>query len=84
MAKSLIFKGVDRYHYFDCAGHELREGDSVLFPTGEIEVLYLTSDGLLGIDATNPAWIKSGRAAPCEFGIYPLTTIDVKCIRKIF
>ena len=37
----------------------------------------------LGTDATNPAWIKSGRAVPCEFGIYPLTEDEMKEIEKV-
>lgn len=36
------------------------------------ETLYRTENGTLGTDATNPSWIASGRAVPCEYGIYPL------------
>jgi len=40
--------------------------------------VYLTNEGELGIDATNPKWIESGRAIPCEYGIYPLTVHDLE------
>ena len=35
---------------------------------------------MLGIDATNPSWIASGKARPCEYGIYPLDADDLSCI----
>ena len=36
-----------------------------------------------GIDATNPAWIASGRAIPCEYGIYPLNERDTKVVKVL-
>ena len=33
-------------------------------------------DDQLGTDATNPSWIKSGRAIACEYGIYPLGSLE--------
>ena len=62
--------------YYDRNGKEIMEGCKVKYPHGDkslerIETVYLTEDGGLGIDATNPAWVNKGWAAPCEFGIYP-------------
>lgn len=45
--------------------------------------LYLTVDGRLGTDATNPSWLESGRAFPCEWGIYPLENKEMFDIVKI-
>lgn len=59
--------------YFDKNGTEITEGCRILFPNGRIERVYRTQDGELGIDSTNPRWIATGRAAPCEMGVYPLT-----------
>ena len=72
-----------RIHYFDKHGHELKEGDLVRYESGRTEKLYLTADGQLGTDATNPAWIRSERAVPCEFGIYPLGRESMKEIEKV-
>ena len=44
--------------------------------------VYATENGELGTDATNPKWIKSGRAVPCEYGIYPFEEqMNVKLIK---
>lgn len=72
--------GNDRY--FDKNGVELFDGDTVKFGD-EVKKLYLTVDGELGTDATNPAWIKYGRAVPCEYGIYPLEISEMEKIEKI-
>ena len=63
------------YKYFDMNGNEIHEGDFVLM-NGEVQEVYLTDENELGTDATNPHWIKIGRAVPCEFGIYPFDTAD--------
>ena len=44
----------------------------MLYESGETQKLYLTENGQLDTDATNPVWIADGRAVPCEYGIYPL------------
>lgn len=62
--------------YFDKNGVEITDGCKIKYESGEILKVYLTVDGELGIDATNPKWIESGRAAPCEYGIYPLTETE--------
>lgn len=64
--------------YFDKNGNEITEGCEIRVWHGDkvlerVEKVYLCEDGQLGTDATNRAWIESGRAAPCEFGVYPLT-----------
>jgi hypothetical protein len=63
--------------YFDRNGKEITEGCKIKYRHGDkslerIEKVYLTEDGELGTDATNPIWIEKGLAAPCEYGIYPL------------
>ena len=58
--------------YVDNNGQEIKEGDIIKFSSEDRErEVYLTSDNQLGTDATNPDWIKYGKAVPCEFGIYP-------------
>ncbi|MBQ8507177.1 MAG: hypothetical protein IJ466_07090 [Clostridia bacterium] len=62
----------DEYRYFDKNGDEITDGCTIQYPDGKTEKVYRTTDGMLGTDATNPSWIASGRAIPCEYGIYPL------------
>lgn len=88
--KSKIVRDGDTIRYFDKNGNELHEGDTVEFdlvivPEGKVrrERLYLTVDGTLGTDATNPKWIESGRAYPCEMGIYELTNQDMPHILQV-
>lgn len=71
------------YRYFDKNGTELKDGDIIRYDSGNEEKLYLTTNGRLGTDATNPSWVKSGRAHPCEYGIYPLTYGEMKEIVKV-
>lgn len=61
--------------YFDDNGKEIHDGDEVIV-NGKIRVVYLTQDSFLGIDATNPSWIKKGWASPCEYGVYPFEETD--------
>lgn len=70
-------------HYFDRNGTELNDGDTVRYESGATQKLYLTEDGRLGTDATNPVWIANGRAAPCEYGIYPLEEAETEEIEKV-
>ena len=60
--------------YFDRHGVEIHD-DMVIQFTGEDrpQKVYVTEDGELGTDATNPLWIEKGRAVECEYGVYPLT-----------
>ena len=69
--------------YFDRNGVEITEGCTIRFPHADKALerkqeVYLTEKGYLGTDATNPAWITSGRAVPCQFGVYPLTEADTE------
>lgn len=63
--------------YFDRNGKEITEGCTIKYLHGDrsierTERVYMTEDGELGIDATNPVWVERGLAVPCEFGIYSL------------
>ena len=74
--------------YFDRNGKEITEGCWIKYLHGDkslerIEKAYLTVDGELGIDATNPVWINSGRAVPCEYGIYPLTKEETETVEVV-
>lgn len=69
------------YCYFDKDGNELHDGDIIVFENGREEKLFLAADGTLGMDATNPCWIASGKAVPCEYGVYPLTLHDLREMR---
>lgn len=74
--------------YFDRNGAEITEGCKIKYlhgdkSLGRTEKVYLTEDGELGVDATNPAWIERGLAAPCEFGIYPLTKEETEMVEVV-
>lgn len=63
--------------YFDKHGVEITEGCTIKYDHADkslirYEKVYLTAEGELGTDATNPSWIESGKAVHCEYGIYPL------------
>lgn len=69
--------------YFDRNGKEITEGCTIKICHGDKvleieEKIYLTNDGELGIDATNPTWIERGLAVPCQYGIFPLTNNDTE------
>lgn len=69
--------------YHDRNGVELNAGDYIRFSeSDEPKMLYEWEDEYgnkgLGTDATNPKWIESGRAIPCEYGIYNLDYEDMK------
>ena len=63
------------YKYYDMNGVELHE-DDIVFVNGKNMRVFLTDQDQLGTDATNPAWIKSGRAVEGENGIYPFEASD--------
>ena len=73
--------GVRRY--FDRNGKEITEGCTIRYENGRTMKVYLTEDGELGTDATNPAWIAKGKAVPCEYGIYPLQLCETKEVEVI-
>lgn len=72
-----------KFVYFDKEGNELHDGDYVKWNDGKIKQIRLTESGELGIDATNPLWIETGRAVPFEYGAYPLDTQDMTMIVKV-
>ena len=37
----------------------------------------------VGTDATNKHWIKTGRAIPCEYGVYPLTIEETEEVEVV-
>lgn len=69
--------------YFDRNGAPIVEGCKIRYLSGRVEQVYLTADGELGVDATNPRWVETGRAVPCEYGIYPLTAEDTDDVEVI-
>lgn len=69
--------------YFDKNGKEITNGCKIRFENGRIEKVYLTTEGELGTDATNPKWIENGRACECEFGIYPLTRQETEEVEVV-
>lgn len=76
--KSIIVKDNGVYRYYDKEGNELHDGDIVVCDNGKELKLYLTTEGELGTDATNPTWIETGRAYECQYGIYPLDSSDME------
>lgn len=92
--KARIDYSTKPYTYYDMDGKIIRENDSIefyleendgtLLKTGRIDRVYLLKDEeSLGIDATNPEWIKNGRAYPCEYGCYALNLDDLKHCKVI-
>lgn len=73
--------------YFDKHGVEITEGCYVKYADGRrnrtVYKVYLTEEGELGTDATNPMWVESGRAVPCEYGIYPFCNDETEEIEVI-
>lgn len=74
--------------YFDRNGKEITEGCEIKYLHGDkslerIEKVYRTEEGELGIDATNPRWIATGRAVPCEYGIYPLNKEETEMVEVV-
>ena len=74
--------------YFDRNGKEITEGCTIKYlhvnkSLQRTEKVYRTENNKLGTDATNPKWIESGRAVPCEFGIYPLTEEELEMVEVV-
>lgn len=68
----MIKREKGNYRYFDKNGVEITEGCKIRYADGKVKTVYLTEGDELGTDATNPTWIATGRAMPCEYGVYPL------------
>lgn len=75
------------YRYFDKHGVEITEGCKVKYADGKrnrtVYTVYRTTEGELGTDATNPSWVESGRAVPCEYGIYPFCADETEEIEVV-
>lgn len=73
--------------YFDRNGKEITDGCKIKYENGRVETVYAWSDSEndagLGVDATNPKWIESGRAVSCEYGIYPLYHADTEEVEVV-
>ena len=69
--------------YFDKNGKEIKDGCNIKYPDGTVKKVYLTESEELGTDATNPLWIESGRAVPCQFGIYPLEEYETNEVEVV-
>lgn len=73
MKKACIDYTTNPATYYDKNGDVLEEGVVINYVSAnERHELVRTEDGKLGFDATNPDWIKRGKAAPFEYGVYPL------------
>lgn len=74
--------------YFDRNGKEITEGCEIKYLHGDksqerTEKVYLTEDGELGTDATNPVWIENNWAFPCQYGIYPLGNAETEMVEVV-
>lgn len=73
MKKACIDYTTDPATYYDKNGDVLEEGVVIKYVSTHVtHELVRTEEGLLGYDAANPEWIKRGKAAPFEYGVYPL------------
>lgn len=79
----MIKRIVGRNIYYDKNGVEITAGSLIKYSDGTVRKVYLTDKDELGTDATNPKWIESGRAVPCEYGIYPLTLSETDEVEVI-
>ena len=87
----MIKREKGNYRYFDKNGVEITEGCKIRYANGNVKTVYLTDGEELGTDATNPIWVASGRAAPCEYGVYPLEweeteeveVVEIICVRNL-
>lgn len=69
-----------KLRYFDDNGVEITDGCYVKI-NGNVEKIHIAVTGQLGTDATNPYWLKTGRAYECEWGVYPLEEQSIdECI----
>ena len=55
---------------------EFKAGDIVKYDNGKLDYIFKCSDGVLGVNACNIAWIERGLR---DYGdeLYPLDTVDM-------
>ena len=73
----------DGLEYFDKNMNKISDGDLIKWGDGHTEKVYLTKNGFLGTDVTNPQWIEDRRAVPCEYRVYPFTYDDLENIEVV-
>lgn len=78
----------EQKRYFDRNGKEITEGCKIKYIHDDkslerIVRVYRTTDGELGVDATNPKWVESGRAEPCEYGIYTFSREETEMVEVV-
>lgn len=73
----------DKPRYFDKNGKEITDNCIIRYPNGREMMVYRTTGDELGIDATNPKWIESGRATPCEYGIYTFSREETEMVEVV-
>ena len=82
----IVYEGGKR-KYYDRNGKEITEGSKVRYMNSkrsqDVYKVYRTSEDELGVDATNPKWIESGRAVPCEYGIFPFSYAETEMIEVV-
>ena len=71
----------DKPHYYDKNGKEITDGCTIRYADGHTEKVYRTTDDQLGTDATNPSWIKSGRAIEAANGKPVLVILNIYACR---
>lgn len=81
--KATILEEGGTYRYFDKNGTELFAGDTIRYDDGTTEKLFLSEEGQLGIDATNPNWHKKEGGPYGGFGLYPLGKNAMAEIEKV-
>lgn len=67
-----------RYQYFDKNFNEVHKGDFLTDGKRVYEVFQVEGEQELGRDATNPLWVRSGRAAPAQYGLYKFDEQDMQ------
>lgn len=76
-AKKYYDDSVTPNRYWDKNGKEIKAGNYIMLNGRKEKVYLLEGEERLGIDATNPKWLESGRAVPCEYGCYELLLDDL-------
>ena len=80
---NITYSKEEGYRYYDKDGMEIHAGDTIRWSSGRLDTVYATEQGCLGTDATNPLWVASGRAVPCEYGVYPFELQEMQEITLV-